>query len=106
MKNLLRWRTNDKGKAVLEGTRNVESSKNDPEKYGKTVLNLKATAAKEENKNAKMWMNFVSPPKEKKTVQTDVVEIVDVQSDKSKSFILVFCLFQLYKIHQREQVKL
>ena len=80
--------------------------KNDPEKYGKTVLNLKATAAKEENKNAKMWMNFVSPPKEKKTVQTDVVEIVDVQSDKSKSFILVFCLFQLYNIHQREQVKL
>ena len=51
-------------------------------------------------------MNFVSPPKKKKTVQTDVVQIVDVQPDKSKSFILVFCLFQLNTIHQREQVKL
>ena len=40
--------------------------KNDPEKYGKTVLNLKATSAKEKNNNAKMWMNFVSPPKKKK----------------------------------------
>ena len=28
--------------------------KNDPEKYGKTVLNLKATSAKEKNNNAKM----------------------------------------------------
>ena len=79
--------------------------KNNPEKYGKTVLNLKATAAKKK-KNAKMWMNFVPLPKKKKTVQTDVVEIVDVQPDKSKSFILVFCLFQLYNIHQREQIKL
>ena len=40
--------------------------KNDPEKYGKTVLNLKATSAKEKNNNAKMWMNFVSLPKKKK----------------------------------------
>ena len=80
--------------------------KNNPEKYGKTVLNLKATAAKEKNKNTKMWMNFVSPSKKKKTVQMDVVETVDVQPDKSKSFILVFCLLQLYNIHQREQVKL
>ena len=64
--------------------------KNDPEKYDKTVLNLKLTAAKEKNKNAKMWMNFVSLPKKKKTVQTDVVEIV--QPDKSKfyfSFLFV-----------------
>ena len=76
--------------------------RNDPEKYGKTVL----TAAKEKNKNAKMWINFVSLPKKKKTVQADVVQIVDVQPDKSKSFILVFCLFQLNTIHQREQVKL
>ena len=80
--------------------------KNDPEKYGKIVLNSKATAKKEKNKHAKIWMNFVSLPKKKKTAQTDVVEIVDVQPDKSKSFILVFCLFQLYNIHQREQVKL
>ena len=80
--------------------------KNDPEKYDKTVLNLKATAAKQKNKNAKMWMNFGSLPKKKKTVEMDVVEIVDVQLDKSKSFLLVFCLFQLYDIHQREQVKL
>ena len=53
-----------------------------------------------------MWMNFVSPPKKEKTVQMDVVEIVDVQPDKSESFILVFCLFQLYNTHQREQIKL
>ena len=52
--------------------------KNDPEKYGKTLLNLKATAAKEKNKNTEMWMNFVSPPKKKRTVQTDVVEIVEM----------------------------
>ena len=80
--------------------------KNDPEKYGKTVLNLKPTAAKEKNKNTKIWMNFVSPPKKKKSVQTDVVETAGVQPDKSKSFILVFRLFQLYNIHQGEQVKL
>ena len=64
--------------------------KNDPEKYDKTVLNLKPTAAKEKNKNAKLWMNFVSLPKKKQTVQTDVVEIV--QPDKSKfyfSFLFV-----------------
>ena len=51
----------------------MESVKNDPEKYAKTMLNLKATVAKEKNKNAKMLINFVSPPKKKKTVQTDVV---------------------------------
>ena len=76
--------------------------KNDPEKYSKTVLNLKPTAAKEKNKNVKMWMNFVPLPKKKKTIQTDAVEIV--QPDKS--FILVFYLFHLYNMHQREQVKL
>ena len=49
-------------------------------------------------------MNFVSSPIKKETVQTDVVEIVEVQPDKSKSFILVFCLFKLYNIHQRETI--
>ena len=48
---------------------------------------------------------FCISTEEEKTVQGDVVEIVDVQPDKSKSFILVFYVFQLYNIHQREQVK-
>ena len=49
---------------------------------------------------------FCISAKEEKTIQMDVVEIVDVQPDKNKSFILVFCLLQLYNIHQREQVKI
>ena len=49
---------------------------------------------------------FCISAKEEKTIQMDVVKTVDVQSDKIKSFILTFYLFQLYNIHQREQVKL
>ena len=77
-------------KQLKKGQEMWNQVKNDPEKYGKTVLSLKATAAKEKNKNTKIWMNFVSPPKKKKSVQTDVVETVGVQPDKSKSFIFSF----------------
>ena len=57
--------------------------KNDAEKYGKRVMTLKATAAKEKIKNAKMWVNFISPPtKKNETAQAETVEIADVQSDE------------------------
>ena len=50
---------------------------------------LKATAAKEKNKNAKGWVNFISPPtKKRKTGQTETVEIVNVQSDEGKRCLL------------------
>ena len=88
-------------KQLKKGQEMWNQVKNDPEKYGKTVLNLKATAAKEKNKNTKIWMNFVSPPKKKKSVQTDVVETVGVQPDKSKNFILVFVCFS-YTIYTKE----
>ena len=54
--------------------------KNDAEEYGKTVMTLKATAAKEKNKNAKVWVNFISSPtKKKKTTHAKTAEITDVQ---------------------------
>ena len=50
---------------------------------------LQATAAKEKNKNAKEWVNFISPPtKKRKTGQTETVEIVNVQSDEGKRCLL------------------
>ena len=38
--------------------------KNDAEEYGKAVMTLKATAAKEKNKNAKVWVNFYKEEKD------------------------------------------
>ena len=52
--------------------------KNNAEEYGKTVMTLKATADKEKNKNAKMWVNFVSPPTKKKKPAHWTAEIGDV----------------------------
>ena len=66
--------------------------KNDAKEYGKTVMTLKAAAAaaaKEKHKNAKVWVNFISPPTKKKTTaQANTVEIVDVQSDEGKRCLL------------------
>ena len=54
-------------------------------------MTLKATAAKEKNKNAKLWVNFISPPtKKKKTAQAETIEIADVQSDEGERCLLTF----------------
>ena len=36
--------------------------KNDPEEIGRAMLTLDAAAAKHKSRNAKIWINFTSPP--------------------------------------------
>ena len=68
-----------------KGQESWKKIKND----GEIVMTLKATAAKEKNKNLKVWVNFISPPtKKKRAAQAKTVEIVDVQSDEGKRCLL------------------
>ena len=60
--------------------------KNDPEEIERAMLTLDAAAAKHKSRNAKIWINFTSPPSTKRK-DNDVreeadLEIVNVQSDK------------------------
>ena len=65
--------------------------KNDAEEYGKTLMELKAKAAGEKNKNAKVWSNFISPPtKKKKTTAQAKADTKDVQVIEGKHLCSLF----------------
>ena len=60
--------------------------KNYPEEVGRAMLTLDAAVAKHKSRNAKLWINFTSPPSKKRKdngVREEAdLEIVNVQSDK------------------------
>ena len=80
-----------KEKLFRKGQELWKKVKNDAEEYGKTLMELKAKAAGEKNKNAKVWSNFISPPtKKKKTTTQAEADTKDVQVIEGKHLCSLF----------------